>query len=107
MCYRGIEGEEYVLMVLYNRLEKRRQAMLEMPQMIQTWKEVCCVTACNFYSLLTIYYSKGMGVDGRNGRNKLCFQRWPWYHTWKMQNMCTDIELVVDCMRRGVESVAL
>lgn len=24
------------------RLEKRRQAMLEMPQMIQTWKQVCC-----------------------------------------------------------------
>lgn len=24
-----------------HRLEKRRQAMLEMPQMIQTWKEVC------------------------------------------------------------------
>jgi hypothetical protein len=27
-------------MMLRYRLEKRRQAMLEMPQMIQTWKEV-------------------------------------------------------------------
>jgi large subunit ribosomal protein L25 len=37
---RGIQGYDYVLTVPYNRLEKRRQAMLEMPQMIQTWKEV-------------------------------------------------------------------
>jgi large subunit ribosomal protein L25 len=29
-----------LLTVLCRRLEKRRQAMLEMPQMIQTWKEV-------------------------------------------------------------------
>lgn len=31
-----------MLTVTFNRLEKRRQAMLDMPQMIQTWKEVCC-----------------------------------------------------------------
>jgi hypothetical protein len=25
-----------------------------------------------------------MGVDGRNGRNKRCLERWPWYHTERM-----------------------
>jgi len=34
-----------MLMFFCYRLEKRRQAMLEMPQMIQTWKEV------SFFSL--------------------------------------------------------
>ena len=36
------------------RLEKRRQAMLEMPKMIQTWKQVSYILI-NFHSMLTQY----------------------------------------------------
>jgi len=32
--------EEMMNANMIHRLEKRRQAMLDMPQMIQTWKEV-------------------------------------------------------------------
>ena len=51
------------------RLEKRRQAMLEMPQMIQTWKQVSlllCVV--EYYSDEPL--SLAMVVDGRNSPNK-------------------------------------
>ena len=53
------------------RLEKRRQAMLGMPKLVQQWKQVCVV-------LLEMWYmgdgadgvsSWAMDVDGRNGRN--------------------------------------
>jgi hypothetical protein len=61
-----------------NRLEKRRQAMLEMPQMVQTWKEVsdliCYCDGCG----ANITYREVTVVDGRSGRrnrgldNRLC-----------------------------------
>lgn len=41
ICPLSMNGRDVLLTMLYLRLEKRRQAMLEMPQMIQTWKEVC------------------------------------------------------------------
>lgn len=43
-----------LLTMMFCRLEKRRQAMLDMPQMIQTWKEVsyCCSNyLCNVLTL--------------------------------------------------------
>lgn len=40
----------YQLLTFCFRLEKRRQAMLNMPQMIQTWKEVSLILRCTFSS---------------------------------------------------------
>jgi len=42
-----VKGHEWER-TLKGRLEKRRQAMLEMPKMVQQWKEVClsCISVC-------------------------------------------------------------
>lgn len=55
-----------------NRLEKRRQAMLEMPQMIQTWKEVRLILLImrNCKWKANNYNREDMDVDGRSGQNK-------------------------------------
>lgn len=45
--------------------------MLEMPQMIQTWKEVShIVFDLNYKNFGLTTCSEGMAVDGRNGPNK-------------------------------------
>jgi hypothetical protein len=60
-----------LLTVVDVRLEKRRQAMLEMPQMIQTWKEVCFnATLGSSYRSLTLNDREDMVVDGRSGPNR-------------------------------------
>ena len=60
-----------LLTMLCRRLEKRRQAMLEMPQMIQTWKEVCQPTNhVHLWYLLTVTCSEDMVADGRSGPNR-------------------------------------
>jgi hypothetical protein len=56
------------------RLEKRRQAMMEMPKMIQNWKEVSYpyihITPVDC-ELTTIFYNSGaMAVAGKNGQNR-------------------------------------
>lgn len=50
-------------------MEKRRQAMLQMPQMIQTWKEVC-ISGLGMSTVTNTGYREVTDVDGRNGRNK-------------------------------------
>jgi hypothetical protein len=50
-------------------LEKRRQAMLDMPQMIQTWKEVSYLVNGSMDAANNEYRGV-MVVDGRSGRNK-------------------------------------
>jgi hypothetical protein len=45
--------------------------MLEMPKMIQTWKEVCFFPPSRVVVLMLISnYREVMVVDGRSGRNK-------------------------------------
>lgn len=41
--------------MIFCRLEKRRQAMLDMPQMIQTWKEVSYFRVNYFWNRLTLF----------------------------------------------------
>ncbi|KFY84489.1 hypothetical protein V500_09282 [Pseudogymnoascus sp. VKM F-4518 (FW-2643)] len=54
------------------RLEKRRQAMLEMPQLIQTWKEVSnIISDTNLEDVGLTISREDMVVDGRSGRNRL------------------------------------
>ena len=52
------------------RLEKRRQAMLDMPQMIQTWKQVRLPLFVVEENSDTTF-SLAMVVDGRNSRNEI------------------------------------
>jgi hypothetical protein len=48
--------------------------MLEMPQMIQTWKEVCSARVLGSCLLNTDVEHRGdMVVGGRNGPNRSCF----------------------------------
>lgn len=51
------------------RLEKRRQAMLDMPQMIQTWKQVSC-SQTTFGTLFDRLCSSVMGGVGRSSPNE-------------------------------------
>lgn len=51
----GSYKRNILLIAFDNRLEKRRQAMLEMPQMIQTWKEVGYPSIELLYILLTSF----------------------------------------------------
>lgn len=57
------------------RLEKRRQAMLEMPKMVQQWKQVCCVVLEVRCVVADEGHSWAMDVVGRNGRNEMSFDR--------------------------------
>lgn len=50
------------------RLNRRKEAMLQMPQMIHDWKQVSW-TGCCCLTELTDKYRGGMGVAGRNGPN--------------------------------------
>lgn len=72
-CHSNSHERKSLLMNLYNRLEKRRQAMLDMPQMIQTWKEVSHPKGLNTGTLLIVTCSEDMVVDGRSGLNKRCY----------------------------------
>ena len=91
-----------------SRLEKRRQAMLEMPSMIQEWKEVCHLFLLHgFCGMLILDIRKDMVVDGRSGRNKLYIDEgWIWYQTSGARSICTNITLDVDCMGKGVTTMA-
>lgn len=51
------------------RLEKRRQAMLGMPKLVQQWKQVSLYVNAVLWGGADDVYSWGMGVAGRNGRN--------------------------------------
>jgi len=62
-----VKGHEWER-TLKGRLEKRRQAMLEMPDLVREWKEVCSLTILRV--LLLTRYSVAMDVAGRNGQNK-------------------------------------
>lgn len=57
-------------MVRCCRLEKRRQAMLEMPQMIQTWKEVSIFPSLEQHTVADYLCREVTAVDGRSGRNR-------------------------------------
>lgn len=57
------------------RLEKRRQAMLGMPKLVQQWKQVCCVILEVRGVVTDEGYSWVMGVVGRSGRNEMSFGR--------------------------------
>jgi hypothetical protein len=72
-CYSISHERKALLMNLYHRLEKRRQAMLDMPQMIQTWKEVSHPKFLNIGTWLMITCSEDMVADGRSGPNKCCY----------------------------------
>lgn len=50
------------------RLNRRKQAMLQMPQMIHDWKQVSWTDYCGTMELIS-EYRKGMGVVGRNSPN--------------------------------------
>lgn len=50
------------------RLERRRQAMLQMPQLIHDWKQVSLTSSCGLVELIRDG-REGMGVVGRNGPN--------------------------------------
>lgn len=62
-----VKGHEWER-TLKGRLEKRRQAMLEMPNLVREWKEVCSLTPLRV--LLLMLYSVAMVVVGRSGRNE-------------------------------------
>lgn len=53
---------------LKGRLEARRQAMIEMPRMIQQWKQVSAVLVREIHAILT-RCSLDMGRAGRSGQN--------------------------------------
>lgn len=54
---------------LKGRLQRRKQAMLQMPQMIHDWKRVSWNLDCSSSAKLISEYRQGTGGDGRNGRN--------------------------------------
>lgn len=91
-----------------HRLEKRRQAMLEMPSMIQEWKEVCHPFLLHgFCGMLILDIRKDMVVGGRSGQNKLYIdESWIWYQTSGARSICTNIILDMDCMGEGVTTMA-
>lgn len=75
-------------MMLCCRLEKRRQAMLEMPQMIQTWKEASLSPFQIHDILLTITCSEVMAVDGRSGPNERShFEDWTWLQSRRLESL--------------------
>lgn len=54
---------------LKGRLEMRRQAMLNMPQMIQEWKQVSCAVLAGVGRIVANYlYRRDMDVVGRSGQ---------------------------------------
>ena len=62
---------------LKGRLEMRRQAMLDMPRLIQEWKQVCCVCAGWMRaSADCVACRKVTVVDGRSGRVARRRGRW-------------------------------
>lgn len=62
---------------LKGRLEMRRQAMLDMPRLIQEWKQVCCVCAGWMRaSADCVACRKVTVVDGRSGRAARRRGRW-------------------------------
>ena len=94
LCY-DFNGQECVLTLLLYRLEKRRQAMLEMPQMIQTWKEVSLTHDLEtIRTILTRDFREDTVVAGRNGRNSRCHDEW-WtrFQRWSGTRVCTFIAL--------------
>ncbi|KAI9676268.1 MAG: mRNA splicing protein prp28 [Trizodia sp. TS-e1964] len=55
-----VKGKEWER-TMKGRLQKRKQAMLDMPQLIQTWKE---------WIANGVLYSGAMDADGKNGPNR-------------------------------------
>lgn len=75
---------------LKSRLETRRKAMLEMPKMIQDWKQVYChAAASSCHKLLTVH-SVVMVVAGRSGRSELAVSLYLWFEHLK-RAICTNI----------------
>jgi hypothetical protein len=81
MCYgRSFEIiRGFWLMYPLIRLEKRRKAMLEMPQMVQTWKEVRM--GCMLYGVYEANANcrEVMVVDGSSGRRSRELDIWLYY----------------------------
>lgn len=74
---------------LKGRLEMRRQAMLNMPAMIQEWKQVSFVVIMGVTSICAdCVRRKDMDVVGRSGRvGKRRDRRsstWVWEHVWRV-----------------------
>ena len=93
-----------MLMKYFDRLEKRRQAMLEMPQMIQTWKEVIVFELFReLWQTLTKNYREGTAEDGKNGRNDVT-KRSPTFSTHYVRcNPGVVLEHGVGKMRSALE----
>jgi hypothetical protein len=93
-----------VLIDFFDRLEKRRQAMLEMPQMIQTWKEVIVFELFgDFGQTLMMNYREGTAEDGKNGRNNF-IKRSPTFSTHYVRyNPGVVLEHGVGKMRSALE----
>jgi hypothetical protein len=92
-----------VLINYFDRLEKRRQAMLEMPQMIQTWKEVIVFELFgDFGQTLMMNYREGTAEDGKNGRNNF-IKRSPTFSTHYVRYNPVVLEHGVGKMRSASE----
>jgi len=95
-------------MNFYHRLEKRRQAMLDMPQMIQTWKEVSHPKLINIDTWLIITCSEDMVVDGRSGPNKWCYYELSTLlQTWRLESLCINVTWEVFRIKFGVRNMPL
>lgn len=66
---------------LKGRLEMRRQAMLNMPQMIQEWKQVSYLLMLGIMCrVANDYFRKDMVVAGRNGQVERQRNKWSCWH---------------------------
>lgn len=83
---------------MFDRLEKRRQAMLAMPQMIQEWKEVSYSFGYTRINFANDIRRKDMVVDGRSGQN-----RWQRLGDIIEVNTSRIVQYHMDCMWQGVK----
>lgn len=84
--------------------------MLDMPEMIQQWKEVRRSPSSKVWRTLTRDCRKAMVADGRSGQNERGYDiagRAGRRHTPERRIPCTCTILRMGCMAMGVTAVAL
>jgi hypothetical protein len=55
---------------MISKMEKRRDAMVKMPEMIKEWKTVSLSMRMPMFRVILMYSREDMAKDGRNGQNE-------------------------------------
>lgn len=106
MLLEWVFGGIYADLIVSCRLEKRRKAMLEMPQMIQTWKQVSSTSTPPWYLdrlLIILFIERTWSwMEEVAEIEEFILNFWREFDIWIV---CTNIILNVEyCMLRALEA---